>query len=547
MPARYFDLHLHPVLKTMFRHRGNQLSPWQVISVNDGIFENALDSQASLGQIARRWGMNLICMPIFAPEMALVDQWKLILGSLFFKKQIDTSRVKAMGKGVIDYRSVRQDEQKQILRAPQSADGPDLAGKKVKLIAKWSDYNKEDLDTIHILFCVEGAHNFYGPGNSELDTGDMLDNFRTLIGAGTKILYLTPAHLAPNVLINHAYGIKIFNKAKFVPVEDGIPVKPYPPVHAPTKTNCFDFFNLAHEQGVIIDVKHMSLKSRKQFYAHHDGNYFSDRPIFASHVGFTGMAYADIPGYKIDVSLLQSPGYKGYRIRYRRPEGHLAGTFFNPCSINMYDDDIQKVIGSGGLIGLSMDVRIMGADVKKNDTKPVDSEYISPGELGEFSLKVADVVKSIQVTSTDAADSLLLIMDEEDLKDHDEEVESTLELAGNRFHTLHLRSFINHILHLCKLHEAAPMPSHPLTQVCIGSDFDGLIQSLHCCKSVAMLQDFASDLRAALPGCAKEAGITLGMDIEDILDGLFFKNAHAFLERHLLKVETGSYRKPMVK
>ena len=543
MPRRYFDLHLHPVLKTMFKYAGEQLSPWHTISVNDNLFKNALDSQASLGQIARNIGMNLVCMPVYAPEMALIAQWKLILGSFFYLDQMNPKRLTDMGSGKLDYATLRREERAQITRAPQSADGSDLSGKRVRLISKWSDYNPADLNTIHILFNVEGAHNFYGAGNDSVDTTAMLQNFRTLIEGDTLVLYVTPAHLAPNVLLNHAFGIKIFGKTKFLPQGDGIYNVPFPPKQPAGKKNLYDFFNLAHERGVMIDVKHMALRSRKQFYKHHDENYFSDRPVFASHVGFTGISWKDIGSCRIDAVRFAYAPYEGYKIRYRKPAGHLQGTFFNPCSINMYDEDLLAVLRSGGLVGLSMDVRIMGADSKAGATAPEDSEYISKWELSEFDLQPAAVTKAVVVNVPPGMEGME-VMDADDIREHEEEMASALELNGDRFHLLHLRHFINHLLHLCMLRKKHNLPVHPLTQVCIGSDFDGLIQSLHCCQNVSQLPHFADDLREALPGCAKEAGIELGMPIDEILDRVFQKNAYDFMTTHYGKLAAGGYRKP---
>lgn len=545
---KYFDLHIHPVMKTMFKDKGSRISPWETMKVNDDLFGNALDSQASLGMVARVDTMNLICMPIYAPEMALMNQFILLLGSYFFK-EIDHSRLKAMGKAQIDYPTVRKEERESLMTpAPQHV--PDLRNKKVKLLKNFSEYNPDDKDTIHIVFCVEGAHNFYGPGNDDIDTNAMLDNMEALIKEGTLVLYITPAHLAPNVFANHAFGLKVFAKQAFLPKGDGLFEKPFPPNKPKNKKGCYDLLNLAHKYCVALDVKHMSLRARTQLYAHHETN-FPDRPLFASHVGFTGFPTSSIAEYRTGIDRFIEPGFDYYKISYKRRPGYLANTHFNPTSINMYDEDILKILSTGGLIGLSMDVRIMGADGNKGDGRIDDkgSEYVSKEEIGEFNAKGGKVDRTVELntklaTTTTSAQDEVYIMSAEDLKEFQHETADMLESSGNRYSALHLRHFINQLLHLCYLAEKHKLKRHPLTQVCIGSDFDGLIQALHCCPDVSALPHFASDLRAMLPACAAEAHIKLGMPVDEIVTRLFFDNAHDFMAQHFNKIKKGLYHQP---
>ncbi|MEO6830784.1 MAG: hypothetical protein ABI378_01065 [Chitinophagaceae bacterium] len=268
MSQHFFDLHLHPAMKTLFKSPAKQRSAWYTIKVADGAFGHALGSQASLGQIAQISGMNLICVPIYAPESAMMQQSILLLGALLYGKEIDLARVKSLGNNSIDYQEIHKEERTQLFRKPDPGDG-NFSKNKVKLLRTWSDYNPADLDTIHVLLSVEGGHNFYGLGNDEVDTAAMLQRFQILIDEGFLVLYITLAHLAPNVFLNHAYGMKIFPPDKFLPLDDGIALKPLPiAVATSKKTNGYDFFNLAHKNGIILDIKHMSLRSRRQFLEH---------------------------------------------------------------------------------------------------------------------------------------------------------------------------------------------------------------------------------------------------------------------------------------
>lgn len=538
---KFFDLHIHPALKTMFKEKDNRLSPWHTIKVSDDLFGNALDSQSSLAMIAGVDGMNLICMPIHAPETAMVQQFFLLFGSYFFN-EIDHSRLKKMGKSSIDYQTVRLEERDAILTAAPDH-MPELKNKKVKLLKSMDEYDPNDKDTIHIVFSVEGAHNFYKPGNDEADINAMVDDVEKLVSEGYIVLYLTPAHLAPNAFLNHAFGIKIFSKKAFLPKGDGLKGLLTPPI--PGRKTCYDLLNCLHKHCIPIDVKHMSLKARKEFYEHHQTNY-PDRPIFASHVGFTGFSWNNIHVYRSAIDRYLEPGLDYYKISYTRKPGYLELTNFNPSSVNMYDEDLLVVLKSGGLVGMSLDVRIMGADKNKGDGRydSTGNEYISKHELGEFD-KNGEINKTIELKSSHpAVDDEVFILTQEDLMEYQQETADMLELSGKRYEELHLRHFANHILHLCRLRTLHNLPVHPLTQTCIGSDFDGLIQALHCCPDVSALPRFAKTLESKLPEYAAEAGIALDMPASEIVSRLFYENAHNFMVKHYGKIAAKQYHQP---
>ncbi|MBA3900537.1 MAG: hypothetical protein H0X62_10060, partial [Bacteroidetes bacterium] len=106
----------------------------------------------------------------------------------------------------------------------------------------------------------------------------------------------------------------------------------------------------------LIDIKHMSLKSRKDYYEYRRSKGYSE-PILATHMGVTGLSW----DYKFPVSACKKFKGRGYSmIKYYQEKQEGALVPFNPCSINMYDEDIKEVLLSGGLIGMSLDRGILG-------------------------------------------------------------------------------------------------------------------------------------------------------------------------------------------
>lgn len=101
---------------------------------------------------------------------------------------------------------------------------------------------------------------------------------------------------------------------------------------------------------ILIDVKHMSAASRKQFYdevvrpcaAHNDVI-----PVIASHCGYSGVKTLD--------EQITACRQNRERDDYFDPTG-----VFNAWNINMTDEDIKMIFHTRGLFGLSFDQRILG-------------------------------------------------------------------------------------------------------------------------------------------------------------------------------------------
>lgn len=112
---------------------------------------------------------------------------------------------------------------------------------------------------------------------------------------------------------------------------------------------------------ILIDVKHLSAKSRKEYF--HDYvlpslNTENPIPVIASHVAYSGVE-------KIDELIEGMPAEKNgnYSERY----GHK----FNNWNINLCDEDVVNIYKSKGLIGINLDQRVLGLsknDEKKNET-----------------------------------------------------------------------------------------------------------------------------------------------------------------------------------
>ena len=94
------------------------------------------------------------------------------------------------------------------------------------------------------------------------------------------------------------------------------------------------------ERRILIDIKHFSLKARKEFYQIWQDDYADKNdsfPLIASHAAVNGQTYDEI-----------------------------IESFFNTAEVNMFDEDIKMIHKSGGLIGLILnESRLPGFESKK--------------------------------------------------------------------------------------------------------------------------------------------------------------------------------------
>ena len=266
---------------------------------------------------------------------------------------------------------------------------------------------------------------------------------------------------------------------------------------------------------MLIDIKHMSFYSRQQFYAFRRKNGYDKIPIIASHMGVTGFAFSRFKDYQTPVMY----GDEYIMSVYKEVKGigkrRKDRTDFNPWSINLYDEEILEIIHSGGLIGISLDQRILGFGKNKE-------EYFNKDEFEKNTSKTYKKLKKIPVHTADfeefgASDDL------EDARSFEEESNQ----RGRK--RKHLRYLCNNILHIVKIGGEKAWD-----HICIGSDFDGLINPINNCKSCADFPDLEEDLIEVLQEMAKEDKNTdyfMG-NIQRHVRAFMYDNGKRFLNKY---------------
>ncbi len=380
----FFDFHIHPVLKCFFSDEGpgpndHKLSPW--VKIDDRYipkllkwcsdFEYILQSQGNLAQLCNN-DCNLICVALYYPEKEILaaklvgDGSKGPLGIYLQPAKLQTL-IKGNPYGLLE-----SDDWVTLTDAAKFG----ITDKKVKPLKTREDYVEGDTNTVHAVFSVEGCHTLTS-ALQHFDVNEVLANLDDLRGK-VSLLSLNLTHMENSPFCNQAFGMQFLPSDGFKPMGNGI------------SADGLTITKHCYENKIMIDIKHMSLIARLQLYAVRNtaGYAAINQPVICTHAGFTGISVKEIKDYvwtKDNYSATCTVVKQGKPKKY----GENLKPAFNASSINLYDEDIIEILQSGGMIGLSLDKRILGfqdyeEDSESREDYPFEVEYISNAELTAF-------------------------------------------------------------------------------------------------------------------------------------------------------------------
>ncbi len=490
---KYIDFHCHPSLKTYLgeyeeKHRDNC---WEEIDISglvewiDMLLGNIIDSQSSLSQHYKGRVKLLVAgiypteIPILTGELIKIDNKVAnILLASYLIPELSHPLLKAITSKRIGYSQAFDDLKNHLLKSRNIEKG-------FHLVHSASDIKE---NTLNVILSIEGAHALMHDTDNYTDE-EVVNRLDSLKKGSERYLYLTLTHITRNPVCNHAWGIKDIKDDRFIPVDYGI---------SDLGKKIIDkALENTNTKRVYIDVKHMSLRARLQYYDLLKSKYNNRIPVIASHTGVTGVSYRNLPVYEYHYKKRK----KCVQVEYYIPEG-LMSAYFNPWSINLYDEEINIIIESGGLIGINLDERIIGT---KHNKKKNRIEYFSESEFEEFKPAIdenLDFFKS-RLNYAKAVNDDPLLMINRDLK--------------------HL---CNNILHIVKIGG-----KRAWDHICIGSDFDGLVNAVECCKTAEKYEKLERRLERMLPKMAESDKHTnyYTDNIEDKVSRIMYKNAGRFI------------------
>ncbi|UEQ76821.1 membrane dipeptidase [Chryseobacterium arthrosphaerae] len=264
-----------------------------------------------------------------------------------------------------------------------------------------------------------------------------------------------------------------------------------------------------HSHPSLIDIKHMSVFSRHKFYQFREelGAEHPETlrlPIISSHTGFTFSSIKDFLEQKNYRSTFRY--VQGKTICEIQAKNQVIGKtdfllnnklFGNPWTINLFDEEILEIMKSNGLIGISMDQRILGAAKSMMDgSRP---EYFKDPEA----IPLYEWRKWFKEGTFDLKEAFIT------------EDKTEREIR-------HIYLLCAHILYAVRLGYSEMNwvgERSPWDHICIGSDYDGLINPINPYDDVTTLGKLRNDLLVYLPIVDKR--------LEPLKDIRAFKNKNS--------------------
>ena len=510
----FFDFHCHPGLKPQFSDPVNKPSPWDEIearlqvskdtsiSINK-LFNEVLNSQSCLTQLVNG-DVKLIGVILHALEQKI--------GFALSKKRIvNNGSVKLINPGQLAYLSAGTHSFELInteLQSLKDASSPAaLGGASFEIINAATDFDETNPKKTYGVIIVEGLHCFFNDPQAPDAEAVYMQNFEKFTSENT-VLAINLCHMQQNIFCNHAYGIQFFKDDDFFPTGFSITARGKAMIEAMAAKN------------ILTDIKHMSLKARIDLYNMlqdpADSNKFI-RPLICTHAGTTGLSIKERVKY-----LNNSPTDMGnyYEVVYLKPKSkHDRATYHNCSSINLYDEDIRNILLSGGIIGLSFDQRILGfadENVIPDLTTPHDVEYISKQEAKFF---LGNNPEGLDVWTDDEA----IWLDED-----------FANLEVSLYEEMHRRFLINNIIHILVVANNIPEigVAKAMQQICLGTDFDGLINAIDCCKQTTGLHQLKIDMFEEMELMLHTEGLG-NVDTAALLENIFYSNGKNFMLNRL--------------
>jgi microsomal dipeptidase-like Zn-dependent dipeptidase len=379
----------------------------------------------------------------------------------------------------------------------------------------------------HIMefYGVEGCHSIADHIDpTKIDSKAIINNLKKLLDNKIPIMNLMLVHMEQSPLANHAYGIQMLDNEK---------ENSFKPTGKTITPGAFEIIDFCNENNIYIDVKHMSYAARQSFY-HKWATMPNKRPVICSHTGIAGIS-ADL--YRFYVMDLKWISEKSVYVALAKPLAFGGWVSFNPVSINLYDEDIEFIINSGGLIGLSFDMRIIG--VSKVPSVPSQNKYHLPHE--EEYLAKADLtshgspVLSIPKSKPDSP-SAPKLLDYQDL--------DTLAKAPVNNIQYHINCFVAQFIHVINIamKKCGKSQDEAFRYVCFGSDMDGLIAGMYGMENYNKFNnDFRKEFISAFKFIWKqgfnEGSIPEPLKISDsvLFNRISFKNGFDFTEKWMSK------------
>lgn len=325
-----------------------------------------------------------------------------------------------------------------------------------------------DEDDVLMILSIEGAHTFtIGPDDQRRPDEAIFERIAHLKSMPSPIFFLTLAHHFDNGICGHAHSLPdvlMLLTDQRPRMHEGFEQEGDLGLAVVRALLSLDeLLQDTGERRILIDCKHMSARSRQQYYrdiispanALRKKKKQTPIPVIFSHAAYSGVRSLDAfirDGHKEDDAWRLGPYYA--------------------WNLHCCDEDLLMILKSRGLFGLCFDQRVAGQP---------NAQQIHPEQLHHLLFQqILGVVDAIVTRDDLSEEEKITIWD----------------------------------------------------RLCIGSDFDGLIDPVSAYPSALSFDAFAADLARDLEEVAHTRFIAR-VGVERIVEKICWENAHQFAMTHL--------------
>jgi len=405
-----------------------------------------------------------------------------------------------------------------------------------------------------LVMTLEGAHIFHGKYISSTKEynrtkfndraqKEVFDNITYVKNLPYRIFFITPAHFCWNGITGFAKSLDMddwkrglltklsrerpFREKIFKKGSDGLMGNVYRdltkkdiPLDTGSSCNCHrkviattDFGRAVierllepsgiHKVPIYIDVKHMDILARLQYYRIVDSlrqNFNIKIPIIASHIAMNGKDTAltkytglcpvfDVYEEVKDPDFFYSSQVKAGCIKGLNVDTNTINWFY-PWSINFSNEEIKIIYDSDGIIGITLEERVLGKNRPNYSPRHIDS-------IKAF-LNLNGIVDSNKI------DTFIKMQ----------------PLFRNMFYMAE---------------KSKRNDKTAWDHLSIGSDFDGIIKPVEYCPTAAHIPNLWKLLCDFIPLFAKFAekeNLLYGQSSKEIADKVIFKNGERFILKY---------------
>jgi len=552
--SHFFDSHLHLTLKNQFSKKGNSTSPWKAITKNDlkdglskllelfalGTLDKMFGSQSSPDMLIDS-GYKVVVMPLFAPDIDLV---KALSSKKAFMKLLEKFQHTRFGEVLSHERYQELLKEKNAFSIVENdlnllpENDPFQPGRKIVFLTAKSQWNEAAANTLHVVCSIEGIHSLrsnLGEKNGTVILEDIRKNLKKLQSRNVKVLMANLTHIdrMNGAFCNQAYAMDGMRVGNF-------DEKDLRPIHSGLTDFGKKLVALLEQEEICTDIKHMSPQARFQLYEHRK-NLGIKSPLVSSHSGICGIRFQSETESFNDYIYSSRKEGDSYRVKVGKPAKYKFNNFpspgFNASTINLFDEDIKAIYDSDGLLGISLDERVIGYTKARRLNQDTFSDNV--GSITIRGLGTKKVLTDTDFLSNEENKALGLFnstkgkllyqcADAEELTDLI--TGNSTDIAPHQFH-----HFLNQILHCVKLGKdwdgVAGVEKMLCKILCIGSDFDGLIEAIDWCTSCKKIdflkKKFVKEFEKAI--IANGLFLPQNWPIDRIADRIFYENGRDFV------------------